>query len=312
MTRIFPSVSGAGAGDFAHTPWDGSHPNFRIGLEPLGERSWIEVDVMFEHQLGEKQKLLATRNNDVFGAEPESIAAQVEVLEMVLEELAQRHGDTHRREGDTVLALGFSVDLGDAAMPPLEKAARLVQEDLVIMMKGEDLNGEEGWRLVAGCVCFPSSWLLAEKLGKPMEQVHAPVPQFGPGTKKAMMINRIFDKLRVEIPVLRINWTVSADGDLFHGAGTTGKSDRSYDSAFLRVEVQTLHKMARSGAILFTIRTHVDPLAMLESHPDRARLARGLAASLSMLDTPQWHYKGLARAREQLLARIDAIASDAV
>src|SRR5262245_21566890 len=31
-------------------------------------------------------------------------------------------------------------------------------------------------RLVAGCVCFPSSWSLEEKMGHPIEHIHGVVP----------------------------------------------------------------------------------------------------------------------------------------
>ncbi|MCG6859343.1 MAG: DUF3445 domain-containing protein [Salaquimonas sp.] len=298
MTDLTASAS------FTHTPWDGSHPNFRIGLEPLGERSWIEVDGQFDTYLGEKQKLLASRHDDVFRAEPGSLAVQEEALEMVLAELDRTHRDTHRRDGNVVTADGVRVDLDDPEMPPLEKAARLVQEDLVIMMPDDN-----GWRLAAGCVCFPSSWVLAEKFGKPIEQVHGPVPQFGPGTKNAAMINRIFDKLRTEIPVIRFNWSIYPDDALFHGAGRIGQTNDTIDQPFLRVEIQTLHKMARTGAMLFTIRIHVDPLTVLENHSDRQRLARGLAESLAGLDEAQCRYKGLTKARGQIIARLEAIAA---
>lgn len=32
-------------------------------------------------------------------------------------------------------------------------------------------------RLLAGCVCFPSSWSLAEKIGKPLQTIHGVVPR---------------------------------------------------------------------------------------------------------------------------------------
>lgn len=295
--------------DFAHTPWDGSHPAFRIGLTPLGERSWIEVDEQFDFQLGEKRRLLAERRDEVLLAEPGSVAAQEEVLEMVVAELADRHRDTHRRSGSIVTAGAFGVDLDDAALPALERAARLIQEDLVIMMRGTDDRGEEGWRLAAGCVCFPSSWVLAEKFGRPLQQVHAHVPQFGPGTKNAVMINRIFDNLRTEIPVIRENWSIYSDDALFHGFRKTGSTAVADEPRFLRVEIQTLHKLPRTGAILFTIRIHVDPIARLESHPERRRLAHGLAESLARLDEAQTGYKSLTRTRGELIARLQAIAA---
>ena len=292
-----------GAPGFAHTPWDGSHPAFRIGLHPLGNMDWLEVDGEFESQLAEKHRLLETRYQEVFRAEPASEAAQTEALELVLAQLEAHHTATHHRTGDSVTAAGFSVDLANPDMPPLEKAARMIQEDLVIMMRGED-----GWRLVAGCVCFPSSWVLAEKFGKPLQQVHASVPEFGPGSKNALVINRIFDNLKPTLPVWRLNWSVYPDGELFHGADKHGKPGNKLADPWLRVEFQTLHKLAETGAILFTIRIHLDPLALIANHPDAKRLAGGMAASLAALDEDQQRYKGLVEARGELIARLEAIA----
>ena len=54
------------------------------------------------------------------------------------------------------------VDSGDTGEPcadehPLIKAARLVQEDLVIL---QHIDG--AWVLTAGVVCFPSHWSVAD------------------------------------------------------------------------------------------------------------------------------------------------------
>ena len=73
-------------------------------------------------------------------------------------------------------------------------------------------------------------------------------------------------------------------------------------SAFIRVERQTLRKLPASGDILFTIRIHLDPMKVLESHPDRAALAASFAAQLAALDKAQLDYKGLTADRDRLVA----------
>lgn len=288
----------------AHTPWDGSHPLFRIGLSPLGNGVWIEPDAHLAANLQEKERLLAQRPGDVFGAEPDTQAAQQEALERVLGCLLEVHTGIWTRHGDAVeiRSAGRSVDI--SRDPPLLGAARLVQEDLVLMRKGTD-----GWRLAAGCVCFPSSWKLAEKLGRPMHEVHGPVPGFGGGSRNAAMIERIFDNLQTGAPVVRMNWSLYPDAELFHGEDRSTR-ERSGELAqtFLRVERQTLTKLPVSGDILFTIRIHVDPASAIGQSPDRARLAAGLAASLRLLDAAQLAYKGLSRTRDQLLGQLDAMA----
>src|SRR5919205_916624 len=57
--------------------------------------------------------------------------------------------------------------------PPLECASRLVQEDLVLMARHDS-----GWQLAAASLCFPSTWVLAEKFGRDMDGIHKPVPGY--------------------------------------------------------------------------------------------------------------------------------------
>ena len=292
---------------FAHTPWDGSHPLFRIGIAPLGDDNWLEVDGALGAYLAEKDALLRDRRDDVLRLGKETEAAQQEALDLIAGHLAAHHADTHRRTDSLVEIAGTgTVDLTDAAMSALERASRLVQEDLVLMMPSE-----EGWRLAAGCVCFPSSWLLPEKFGKPLHAVHSPVPGFGTGTRNATLIDRIFDHLKPELPVVRYNWSVNPDAELFHGERNEEKISPEDTQPQLRIERQTLSKLPQTGAILFTIRIHLDPLAALDHHADRARLARGFIESLQELDDAQCGYKGLTQMRDELIGRFERIAAGA-
>ena len=288
---------------FAHTPWDGSHPLFRIGVEPLGDAPWIEIDARLDDYLAQKDLLLHERHATVFAAEADTGPAQRETLDMLVQHLLERHGATHRRCGNEVTAGSHGVALDDPAMAPLEMAARLVQEDLVIMMPGKT-----GWRLAAGCVCFPSSWSLADKFARPLHEVHAPVPGFGTGTRNAALIDRIFDNLKPELPVQRFNWSVYPDDELFHGDPEGEAGDHAPANACLRVERQTLRKLPQTGAVLFTIRIHLDPFERLAGHRNRSRLANGFAASLRQLDDDECRYKGLVDKRAALIDRLEAIA----
>ena len=55
----------------------------------------------------------------------------------------------------------------------LIEMGRQLEPDILLLMP----SGESGeFRLVAGCVCFPSSWCLAEKIGRPLSVIHDPVP----------------------------------------------------------------------------------------------------------------------------------------
>jgi hypothetical protein len=292
------------------TPYDGSAKLFQIGVKPLGAADWIEVDAAMPAYLGEKDRLLAERRDDVFVAEPGTEAAQAEVLGLLAVHLPARFPQVFRRDGAgiEIVPAGRRVAL-DGQEPALLTAARLVQEDLILMRRGE-----AGWRVAAGSLSFPSSWSLREKFGRPIHEVHAPVPGFGAGTRNAEVIARMFDFLRPETPVLRWNWSVYDTDLLFHpetaepGSRRFGVGEHA-ENVFLRVERQTLRKLEVSGDILFTIRITVDPLAELERHPEAARIANALAGQLLALDDAQVAYKGLAAERMRLVDRLRAIAS---
>ena len=285
---------------FAHTPYDGSSSPFAIGLTPLKIAEWIETDAALEAYLQEKDRHYATHPEIVFVEEAETRAAQEEVLKELASWLLQNRPEIYSANGNevSIAGTGRSIKLDDAA-PPFLTASRLVQEDLVLMRKGES-----GWRLAAASLSFPSSWSLREKFGRAMHEIHAPVPGFGEGTRNAELIERMFDKFQPSNPVKRFNWSIYTDGALYHPA-SSGERDVRPETAFLRVERQTLRKMPVSGDVLFTIRIHLDPLLALKNLPNVQELARSLASQLMSLDAEQLSYKGLEANRNMLVERLN-------
>ncbi|QKD02053.1 heme-dependent oxidative N-demethylase family protein [Mesorhizobium loti] len=302
-----------------HTPYDGSSKLFTIGLKPLDPAEWIEVDGYLLPYLAEKRRLYAEIPERVFVEEDGTREAQQEVLELLGAYLPERFPSTHRRTDVGIEVVGSAnhpalpSGLADA---PLVTASLLVQEDLILMRRDDS-----GWRLAAGSLCFPSSWSLTEKFGKPLQQIHEPVPGFGPGTRPAELINRMFDGLQGQA-VERFNWSVQADNALYHPLSNVERIDRATNRptrfpdgdvkahAFIRVERQTLRKLPLSRDILFTIRIHLDPLAVLARHPDRAALATSFAGQLLALDEAQLDYKGLTSDRDRMVQSLEAMARE--
>ena len=292
-----------------HTPYDGSSKPFTVGLKPLDLDRWLEIDEHRAAYLAEKRRLYAGIPGKVFVAETATGDAQQEVLDLIVEYLGR-----HASELTSTASEGLT-RAPDGATPPLKTASLLVQEDLVLMRRGE-----AGWRLVVASLCFPSSWSLEEKFGRPLEDIHTPVPGFGRGTRTADIITRIFDKLQVAQPVERMNWSLQAGAALYMPLSNAGRIERAVErpsrfpeadpvaNAFIRVERQTLRRLPRSGDILFTIRIYLDPMRVLAHHPERTTLAASLAAQLAALDDAQVDYKGLSADRRRLIAALNGIA----
>ena len=272
--------------NFKHTPYDGSEPLFRIGLRPFARDAWLDVDDHLNFYLQEKKRLMSEIPDTVFQAKEGTIEVQQEVLQLITSHLDQNR---------------IHFEKPDVSLPPLMQAALLVQEDLVIMSKEK-----EGWSLVAGSVCFPSSWSLPQKIGKPLHDVHAPVPQFNKGTRNAGMIERIFDNLQEGLPAERFDWSVYGDDELYQG-DRTGELNGHVGEHYLRVERQTITKLPKSGGILFTIRTYLDPFDALKARDDRHEIARGFIKLLKALTPEQIDYKGLDEGRDVLITRLQKL-----
>ena len=280
---------------------------FRIGVKPIGDDDWLVVDDMLAAYLSEKERLAASRFGDIFMAAPDTGAAQTEARDRIVSHLLDHHADVYRRGADglEIVAAGRIVPLAAPDEPPLWTAARLVQEDLAIMHKGAD-----GWVLGAAALCFPSAWRLAEKFGRPMREIHAEVPDFGAGTRNDMMVARMFDNLRDDIPVLRWNWGLYGDDALFHPLGSMDGGPRfgpDGDRVYLRLERQTLSRLPATGDILFTIRIFIDPLPVLAAQPDGGARLRALIGQLESFSDAQAAYKGVAAQKAQLLAALKGL-----
>lgn len=288
----------------AHTPYDGSAQPFTIGLQQLDLKDWIEIDDNLLPYLAEKKRLFALHSDKIFVEEPDTRAAQREVFDLLVAHLVEHYPALYALNGQVITLSGWEepVELGDVGAPFLHRAANLIQEDLVLMRKDE----KRGWHLAAASLSFPSSWTLLEKFGRSMDDIHAPVPDFNTGTRNAGLITRMFDNLRPDRSVYRMNWSLQPDGTLYHPLASHQKgalysNDDIATQCFIRVERQTLRKLPASGDILFTIRIHLNPINALKKHPECRAVVEAFCRQLEALNPAQLNYKGIMTIRDRLI-----------
>jgi hypothetical protein len=281
-----------------------------MGLQPLDLQDWIEPDARLADELAEKGRLLRERHQEVFAALPEAMAGSIEVLELLAEHLPTRFPTLYKREGNILhnLVTQQSWDLSQTALHPLDVAGRLVQEDLCLMQ--QDARTQV-YCLVGASLCFPTRWRLLEKLGKPLNMIHDPIP--GYAEQLASTMDRYFERIKVDKPVWRINWSMIDDPTLFQPTGHGRKGlnpditpENAGEKLWLRMERQTLRRLPRTQDILFTIRVHVRPLWELAARPERAA---ALAAAMRALPEPMRVYKSLPPFLDAVLAWLDRVAA---
>lgn len=151
------------------------------------------------------------------------------------------------------------------AWTALERAAAVVPDDLCLLVERDG-----HWRLDSGVVCFPSLWRLGDKIGRPLAEVHAPVPDYA--EELADRVDRLISRLRPGRPVWRRNWFVHHDPRLHQPEPSAGPEapPAPPDGLWLRSERQTLRRLPETGAALFTIRTQHVPLGAVAERPDVA------------------------------------------
>lgn len=242
---------------------DPGPPWLALGTRGLPADGWLVVDDDRTRDLTLKQTLLEERHHEVFAALPsaEVAHASIEVLELVVE---------------------ASGGAPDRSLHPLDAAGRLVQEDLCVLVERDG-----GAHLDAASVCFPSYWRLGDKLGRPMSTVHGPVAHYA--DELADRVDRFLAALRADRAVWRRNWSIHDDPSYFLPGSTPAQVAEPPEGLWLRSERQTLRRLPRSGAILFTIRTQQVPLVLVAERPD---VAQRMAAAIAAWSPELRAYKG--------------------
>lgn len=245
-------------------PWMSERMMRLPGTGPIPLADWLQRDDAYPAQMACRDRLIAERTGEVHGLLPGAEAAAGELLGLVLAHLDGVPGYV-REPGAVRRPDGVRVPLDG---PPLVAAGRLVQEDLCLLDKVE---GEAEHRLVGAILCFPSNWTLAQKLGRTLGRIHLPIESYDAGI--ARRVQRMFDLIRPEAPVMRANLIVYNEGDLFNPRPEFERhAPEPGTGRLVRVERQTILRLPQTRAMVFSIHTFMVALAALRPE-QRARLA---------------------------------------
>jgi len=274
-----------------------------MGLHRLDPRDWLEVDARRADELRRKDELLRVARQDVLATTPGGAGSASELLDLVIANLHEHHAGTVAVADDVVVDASTRARVELRHLHPIEAASRLVQEDLCVLEHHED-----AWTLTSACVCFPSRWRLTDKIGHSLQSIHDPVPGFD--TTLARPATTFFDRLGVERPVWRLNWTLLDTPELhLPTPAARRRTDAPADPSatlWFRVERQTLRRLEQTGAIAFTIRTYVSPLGeLIDRHPS---VVAALRDTLRTVAPDVAAYKGWSTMLDPLLAWLDSRA----
>ena len=278
-----------------HTPYKNGEGGVKIGLSPIPNSGWLEIDDLFCSEIQIKKNLFNTKHNEVYLDTPESIDSQKETLNSIMENLELYH-PAHLNK----------IKANQKYLPnltPLETAALLVQEDLIIMMPR---NKE--YFLSAASLCSPSNWSLNNKFNKSLLDLHEHVPSYK--SSIGDKVNHLFTKLPENKIFQRFNWSIYESPDLFQPAKNKKVIKRSKsinkrnagDKLFVRVERQTIKRLTLTKSIVFTVRIHVTPLYQLKQD---MLLLTSLKKGIENISLPLKRYKSLDEIEKPLIQWLD-------
>jgi hypothetical protein len=235
-------------------PWMDPLASRLPGLQPVQPGEWLQRDDAFDKQMAYRDRLLSERSHDVMAAPSTPDKAEHALLEAVIAAVEADKG--YKRSDDSIVRPdGVTVFLH--GQPPLVTAARLAQEDMLILQPAPD-----GYVLTSGVLCFPASWTLSQKVGRGMMGIHQPVDRYDATMGKR--VDRVFAMLQPDQAVWRANMLCYNDPELYQPRLEHERRPFDRDkSIWVRVERQTLKRLGATSAIVFTIHTWLVPIERL-------------------------------------------------
>ncbi len=249
-----------------HHPWMDPRLSRLPGVMPLAGEDWLLQDEAYGPQMAERDRLIADQTDLVYRQLPEGRPAAEELYDLVLAALAGRAGfDIGPKTATRPDGVQVTLDRTE----PLKTLGRLVQQDLCLMEKADAEH-----RLTGAVLCFPASWHLHEKIGRPLIGIHKPVHSYDGDL--AARVQRMFDVIRPGMGLWRMNSLVYRDPTLHQPRREDDPRIDRRGGGFLRAERQCFIRLPQTQAVLFSIHTYVVPLDSLPADAlaglDEARL----------------------------------------
>ncbi|MFN4201926.1 MAG: heme-dependent oxidative N-demethylase family protein [Tabrizicola sp.] len=230
-----------------HLPWIDPRTRRLPGILPVEGRDWLRLDEAYGTQMALRDRLIAAQPGVVHALLPSARPAADELYAEALEWLRAAPGFT-LTDDSAIRPDGVTVPLDPDQ--PLLTLGRLVQEDLCLM----EARGQE-YALTGAILCFPASWTLEQKIGRPLTGIHDPVPVYDADV--ARRVARLFDAIRPEQPLWRMNYLTYDDFVLHQPRREGEKRPQPTDHVYIRCERQCLMRLPVTRAVVFSIHTYV-------------------------------------------------------
>ncbi len=285
-------------------------PHVRGGATPVYDKVF-DVD---EHYIGDMADRAITLDQDPLRCQvlPHMETAEWDTLELLMESLANDYPEhfSLTKNGDKWHWINRPLEIDQTftfgrkeTLPydPFEYITRQMQGDFSLQDQRDNNLYMDG-----GMVTSQADWSLNFDVGMSFHEWHGPVPL----AHQAGVFDRALQyllRLQYGKPVRRLNWTMTANPRLdtspenypLWGPEKAAITPENVGHRMcLRVELQTLHRLPRSNAILFSIRGY---LIRLEELVKVKKWAVRMHRVIRDLHPQIAEYKGLPRYRQYVV-----------
>ncbi|KAI4929956.1 hypothetical protein J4E85_004577 [Alternaria conjuncta] len=243
-------------------------------LENTTLNNLLAVDNTYCTRLQIRTKLLNQEHHEVIACNPEAVPAVQELYEWLIGTyLPQRFPSLYRiTESGKHLRNHVTDTLIPLHMPNGEEALEIlganIDTEFLLLTPSPPTSSPTvptKYVLTAFVNCFPSGFNTRSKLGQLLADIHAPVPGYAAKLEKSM--DRFFANLPVGKIVKRSNWSISTNGELFCLQGNHMSEEEmqrkqevedveeiGLNKSVVRCERQTLHRLPKTGALVFAFK----------------------------------------------------------
>jgi hypothetical protein len=244
------------------------------------------MDNTYRTRLQIRTQLLRKERYEVLACNPEAVPAVQELYEWLTGTYLPRRfpslysiteSATHLRNHVTNALLPLHMANGEEA---LETLGQNIDTEFLLLTPSPcpspsispPTTPQTKYLLTAFINCFPSGFNTRSKLNQLLAAIHAPVPGYAAKLEKSM--DRFFANLLVGKIVKRSNWSISTNGDLFCLEGNHMSEEEmkrkqqveeeeeiNLDRTVVRCERQTLHRLPKTGALVFAFKVCFDGFA---------------------------------------------------
>lgn len=289
---------------------------YSMNLEPhvpTGDgalKAALDIDEHYIAECAERARALDEHPGVHYTSLPHMMEAQWDVLELIMESYARDFPEHFSLEKQGTawhwinrpLGLDDRFTFGDpSTLPyePLEYITRQAQGEFVVLEERDNMIF-----IGAGMATQRADYSLRFNVGMSFMEFHGPVPKI----QEMGVLDRALKfllRLRAGHPVRRVNWSLTVHPRLETSAETLPDwaPDRTIvtpenagELVNLRIELQPLHRLPRSNAIVFPIRTYLVSLAELAEYAPQ--WAKRMHRVLKTLDQELVDYKGFSRYRD--------------